>query len=72
VTIYDLASEHLQDHGRSETEAAQILLEFGMLQGRDIPWGDEVPSIPRSWVERIDAYAASLSSTGWSEDDAAR
>jgi hypothetical protein len=60
VTIYDHASEHLQDHGADEADAEAILLEFGSTSGSDIPWADIVPSIPRAWAERLDKYAV-----GW-------
>jgi hypothetical protein len=57
LTIYDLASKHIEECGASPEDAEAILLEFGATSGRDIGWADIVPSIPRSWLERIDDYA---------------
>jgi hypothetical protein len=57
VTIYDLATAHVQHCGASETDAEAILLEFGATAGSDIGWADIVPSIPTRWFKRIDDYA---------------
>jgi hypothetical protein len=57
MTIYDLATAHIQDRGATPEEAEAILLEYGATSGSDIGWADIVPYIPPKWLKRIDDYA---------------
>jgi hypothetical protein len=60
MTVYELALRHMQANGMAEPDAVAALEYFGGAEGRNIPWGDVVPFIPRRWLERIDAAAV-----GW-------